>query len=132
MEKKTPLGSGARIAYVSKLIKETPGKAHGTVKRRRRLTVILGRDSRFHLKVLRPLVMYEGLISHSWGETELAYPQILITLQGNLVRGVLHGDSIHFSAIAISELTDNEIQRLTKSIRGEDGLKAYLENYPVQ
>ncbi len=122
MDPQNNLDGGARIAYVSRLLKEPLGKAHGTRKLRRRLMSVLGRNGRFRIRLLQPLVMYSGVILHEWGEREIFYPELLVTKQRNLVRGTLHGNNVHLSVVVPSELTDSEIQRLTKAIRGSDGL----------
>lgn len=122
MDPNTTTDGGARIAYISRLLKEPIGKAHGTRKLRRRLMSVLGRNGRFRIRLLQPLVMYSGIIRHEWGEREVFYPELLMTQQRSLVRGTLHGSNVLLSAIVPSELTDNEIQQLTKAIRGSAGL----------
>ena len=122
MNPKTTLDGGARIAYISRLLKEPLGKYPGTRKLRRRLRQVLESDKRLRFRLLQPLVMYSGVISHEWGEREVFYPELLMTKRRVLVRGTLHGSNVYLKTVVPSELTDYEVQQLTKAIRGSNGL----------
>lgn len=118
-----PPKPGARSAYVQTLIStihERTGGAYRYQQETHFVQTIKGRK----LLHVRPIVVEEGLIEHSWGEQEYRHTKLLLTKDRRLVRCLREGSNRHYAVITPGQLSDEEIRDLTIAICGMAGVSS--------